>query len=295
MSGEGAAAAAAPAAGAAAATGPAATMGITPAPAAAATPPAQAAPQDWTTGLPDDMKGYVQTKGFKDPAAVLESYRNFEKLQGVPQDRLLKLPESMDTPEGRAIWERLGAPKDAKEYKLDIPKEIGDEKLAEWAAGEFHKLGVPKGMAEGFVKAWNDRAMADMKTAQEQQQLQITNANNTLQKEWGSAFDQNKNIADAAARAIGMTPEEVKAFGQALGPEKAMKYLHKLGLATGEHAFVTGQSAGNGIMTPDQAKGRIKDLIADKAFGTKLNSGDAEAKRQWQTAHEMAYPGEISI
>ena len=99
----------------------AATQSVTPTPASAPTP------TDWTTGLNDDLRSYVQNKGFKDTAAVVESYRNFKKLHGVPQDRILKLPENLDTPEGRAISERLGAPKDAKDYSINLPKEGADE------------------------------------------------------------------------------------------------------------------------------------------------------------------------
>ena len=83
----------------------------TAAPVVTETPAAPAAPADWTAGLPEEMKGYVQNKGFKDPSAVVESYRNFEKLMGVPQDRMIKLPEKA---EDKAAWDsiynRLGRP-----------------------------------------------------------------------------------------------------------------------------------------------------------------------------------------
>jgi len=62
-------------------------------------PGAGGAGGEWYAGIADEgLRGYVQTKGFKDPGALAESYRNLEKLQGVPQERLLKLPpgESVD-------------------------------------------------------------------------------------------------------------------------------------------------------------------------------------------------------
>ena len=33
---------------------------------------------DWTTGLNEDTRGFVQNRGFKDPGMVLDSYRNME-------------------------------------------------------------------------------------------------------------------------------------------------------------------------------------------------------------------------
>ena len=98
-------------------------------PAAAASTSGQAqTPTDWTTGLSDDLKGFVQNKGFKAPTDILESYRGLEKAMGAKAEHLIKLPENMDSPEGRAIWERLGAPKDAKDYKIGLAKEVGDRK-----------------------------------------------------------------------------------------------------------------------------------------------------------------------
>lgn len=284
------------AAGAAGAAGGTGTPAAAAPPAAAppATPP-QATGTEWTSGLSDDLKGFVQTKGFQAPKDVIESFRNLEKLMGVPQERIVKLPDNMDGPEARAIWERLGAPKDAKEYNLEVPPEIGDKALAEWAAGEFHKLGMPRKMAEGFIKAWNEKMVGTHKANQEAHTLAIKQAGDALQKEWGAAFEQNKNIADAAARKLEMSKDEIAGLTAALGPEKTMKALYKLGLATGEHSFIMGQPAATGVMTPEQARHRIKELTTDRDFVGRLTRGDAEAKRQWQTAHEMAYPGDMHL
>ena len=76
------------------------------------------APADWTSGFNDELKGYVTSKGFKDPASVLESYRNSEsligKLKGVGSDRIIGLPEKADAPEWKDNWNKLGTPKEAK-------------------------------------------------------------------------------------------------------------------------------------------------------------------------------------
>ncbi len=45
-----------------------------PAPNPDPTPPAAG----WSDGLPDDMKGYVENKGWKDPSEVLSSNQNIE-------------------------------------------------------------------------------------------------------------------------------------------------------------------------------------------------------------------------
>lgn len=268
--------------------------GQTPAPAAPAPTPT---PSDWTSSLSDDMKGYVQNKGFKDAGMVLESYRNFEKLQGVPQERLLKLPENLDisTPEGRAIFERLGAPKDAKGYQIEVPKEGGDEKLAE-AFKEFaFKNGLTQKQAEGIVKGWNELHASK---AQAQVEAMVAKSNDqqvALKKEWGAAHDQNINIAKAATRNLGLSQEQVDALESSIGFDGTMKLLHKFGSATGEHGYVPGSPAGGGILPPAAAQARIKDLQKDPGFAKKLMDKDSEATRQWNDLHKMAFPGETSI
>ena len=101
----------------------------------------------------------MQNKGFKSNQDVLDSYRNYEKLQGVPQERMIKLPEDMNSEEGKAIWQRMGVPKEANEYTLEVPTENGDQEMADWAKVAFHKHNIPRAAAEGFIKDWNERRL----------------------------------------------------------------------------------------------------------------------------------------
>lgn len=268
------------------------------APAAAETPPAAPAPTtsapaqtptDWTMGLNDDLRSYVQNKGFKDTAAVVESYRNFEKLHGVPHDRIMKLPENLDTPEGRAIFEKLGAPKDAKEYSINLAKEAADEEIASGLREVAFKSGMTNKQVENLVNWWNGINESRTKKSSEETQLRLTDAQNNLKKEWGSAFEQNKQIADQGALKMGFGEKEIQALGAALGPDKALMLLHKLGTATGEATFVPGASAGGSVMTPNAAQAEITRLKADTGFAARLARGDAEAKDQWNRLNQWAY------
>lgn len=258
-------------------------------PPAAGTPP-NTSPQEWTTGLSDELKGYVQTKGFKDPGAVLESYRNFEKLQGVPQDRLLKLPETVDlsTAEGRAIFERLGAPKEAKEYDVKVPAEVGDEKFVEWFKETAHKNGLTRKQAEGFINSLSETTLNQLKVQTEASQAKLQQEEAGLKNEWGAAFEQNTNIAKAGARALSLSKEHLDALEGVLGYSNTIKMLHKLGSATGEHEFIAGKPAGGGVLTPAQAAARLAELGRDKGFYARIKAGDADAKKQWHDLNMMA-------
>ena len=279
---------AAAAATTAAATGDSGAAATTTTAAAATTGQAPVS-TDWTSSLNDDMKGYVQSKGFKDPVAVLESYRNFEKTIGAPAEHLIKLPQDMNSPEGRAVWEKLGAPKDAKEYKIEIPAEHGGEEVANFIRETAHKNGWNHKQVENLVTGWNERNGKALEASKAAQETEIKAAQSNLEKEWGAALEQNTNIADAAAIKLGLGEKEIMALGSALGRDKALMLLHNLGKATGEANFVTGKQGGGEVLPPAYAQQRIKDLLGDASFQKRFKSGDADAVRDWNKLHEQAW------
>lgn len=263
-----------------------------------------AAPADWMEGLDGDMKGFISNKGFKTPAELANSYRNLEKLRGAPQERILTLPEAMYdnegklTVEGRAVAERLGTPKEKKNYALEslMPKENGDPKLMEHFTEIFFEAGISKTQAEKIVKSWNALQDGRRTSATEIHAANFTKDQNDLKTEWGLAHDQNIQIATEATKAIGMTKEQINALSASLGHAGAMKLLYKMGSSVQESTFINGNSGGKDrIKDPAGAQARIKDLRADKEFGDKLLAGDAEAKGLWQRLHEQAYPGDVRI
>lgn len=255
-----------------------------------AAPPVQAAASpDWITGLSDELKGYAQTKGFKDPAAVLDSYRGLEKTIGVPPERILKMPENMDTPEGRAIYERLGAPKEAKDYKIEIPPAIGDQKLADGLRDVAFKNNFTHRQVESLVGWWNEQTTSAHNVAVEEHKAKQTQENDGLKKEWGAAYEQNKEIANQAARRLGLDNDTLLGLAEILGPAKAFKALHDLGVKTGEAQFVIGKGAGGEAFSPAAAKERLRELRADESFIKRFSSGDADAVKTWNKLNEQAW------
>jgi hypothetical protein len=169
------------------------------------TPSTEAAPikvSDWTSSLNDDLKGYAQVKGFKDPQTVLDSYRGLEKLMGAPKDRLLKLPEKADAPEWNDIYSKLGRPSDPKEYKFDGVEGV-DPKLEGWARENFHKLGLSQKQGESLLKSYRELETVESQAQTEQKQMAIKTQEESLKREWGSAFDQNVQVAKQAASKFG--------------------------------------------------------------------------------------------
>ncbi len=272
-----------------------------PAPAAApppaVTPPgANGAPGgDWAASFDDDTKGYLQNKGFKSPKEVLDSYRNLEKTFGVPADQILKLPKDLNSPEARAVWERLGAPKTAAEYGIEklVPKEA--KEFADWASNIFHETGVPQSAAEKIVTKWNERAVAAEAASKENYIASITQGEAALKKEWGAAYEQNINLAKAGMRALELSNEEIDSLDRMVGRERLFKRLSAIGKGVGEASFVGGRPAADGALAPEQARQKIKELGQDTTWVKKFSAGDTEAKKLMEKLQRMAYPGEMTV
>lgn len=116
----------------------------------------------------------------------------------------------------------------------------------------------------------------------------------TLQKEWGAAYEQNMNQAKAAAREFGIAPEVLDTIEKAAGFSTVMKAFSKIGGAIGESKFAGGKPA-NAVMTPSQAVAQIGELQKDKGFIQRLYSGDMAAKDQWSKLHQFAYQGDANF
>lgn len=284
------AAAAAPAAPAPAAA--------TPTPAAAAVAPASAAlssvpSPEWASGFKDDLKPVVAR--FKSAEDLAISYQNLEKLKGVPEDRLLKLPEKMEGDEARAIWERLGAPKEPKGYEIPRDEKSPDRGFADWAEGAFHKNNLTKSQAAGVAQMYQERIKSEIQAQTDATKSRLAQADQTLKKEWGQHYEANINIAKQGVKVLGLDAKTLDLLEAVQGRDVLFKNLQRLGASVGESSFVDGTAAPATAMTAEQAQEQIKIKTADEKFRKKLLRGDAETVAEWNKINMLAAPGEKPI
>ena len=303
----------APVAAPAAAAAPAAPA-VTPSAAAALSTPAVAAPpveapvaapkatpsvsphstetpkSTWTEGLPADLQEYVSGKGFQDTKAVLESYRNLEKLRGVPQERLLKLPESPEAEGWNDVFMKLGKPATSEGYGLEVA-EGGDPAFTNWAKDNFLELNLTKEQGTGLIEKFKAFTADVEAREQEAYTLEVQEQTQTLKREWGGAYEQNIARAQSAYRQFGLNDKALSSLEKAVGFDGVMKFMLDLGSRVGEHGYVgsTGSDGfGDTILTPVQAKEKIKALKADPDFRVRYLKGETKAKAELSRLHQMA-------
>jgi hypothetical protein len=251
------------------------------------TPEATPAPTDWSAGLPDELKGYVQTKGFKDPASVVDSYRNLEKLVGV-KDKLVQVPDNLgDEKAMEAVWNKLGRPEKPEGYGFKASE--GAEKFVQWAGETFHKLGLNSNQAKALMEGY-DKFAADESTAMEG----LTKANNEkmineLKTKWGSAYDQNLKVANAAAQQFGIDKETVNKLESSMGFAKTMDLLQTIGSKIGEADYVSGDTKGGfgKVLTPNQASEKLSALMQDPDWSKKYLDGGVQQRQEMENLLKM--------
>lgn len=266
--------------------------------AATTTPPAGGTPQaagassvEWTSTLPPDMQTFVQAKGFKDPGAVLESYRNLEKLHGLPPERLLKLPEKADDAEAmNQIFSRLGRPDKPEGYdNLALP-EKGDPKFLEFAKTMFHGANLTKAQAAVLTTKWNEYMGTQQSAIAETQKAEVVKETNALKQEWGHAYEQNLKIADDAASKLGLGSADLDKIKNSIGLAATAKFIHGLSTRLGEGNFHTGTGEGkNFVTTPAQAQARIQTLSKDPEFSRRYLARETAAVEEMDRLHIQAY------
>ena len=259
------------------------------------TPPAF----EWaTSGLPADDLAFVTEKGWKTVADQTHSYRSLEKLVGVPPERIVKLPTEKDGPDAwNAVYDRLGRPKEAKDYQIPLPAgDPGD--FAKAVAPIFHKAGLSQAQVKALAEGVNAHVAADTQRRQTDAAAKHDAEIEVLKKEWGNQYEKNEVIVDTAGKVFGMSVEQITALKRAMGPRDAMRFLYNIGskIST-EGKFVTGDTPqGFDTMTPEQAQAKIQVNTHDKAFIAQYNSADpkvrADAQAEMRRLNQIAFPGE---
>lgn len=182
---------------------------------AASAPPSDPAPPpsteevaDWRKQFAgDDADGLKLLERFSDPQALFESYKHAQKT--ISSGKRIDAPQAdWGEEQWAAFYDKLGRPKDANGYKVELKLPEGVELPDETKAvlGNVtqagHKLGLTPQQMQGvheFVAnlaveqlQQSEKAIAEMRVANER----------ALKDLWGPEYDRNVRYAQAAANQL---------------------------------------------------------------------------------------------
>ncbi len=238
----------------------------------------------WYSGIQDEgLRGLAELKGWDSPEKALSSYKNLEKLTGLPPERLLKIPDKDDAAGLAELNKRFGwaAPDDAKDYNIEVP-EGSDNRYAEHIRGVFKELGVPKDLAEKLAKAQNTYMADLLKSEDDAYNVKAQADMAALKAEWGGEFDKLDQLGRRAAKEFGVDQTTLELMEDLLGPAGSAKFWAKIGSKMSEAAFIDGKVDQLGPLTPDAARARVQQLGQDKAWFERFEKGGIKEAQEWK-------------
>lgn len=249
------------------------------------------AAKPWYDGKLDaESLGHIELKGWKkdDVADVainaVKAHRELQKHFGVPETQLLKLPkDTADEAGWKGVFNRLGVPKEAKEYDLSSVKFNGVDLEAAFAdkmREAMFSANVLKDKAPTVVKAMVDYLEAADKAEAAESAARLKTEREALAANWKHNFEFNRLTAIEGARRVGVTKETLAKLEGELGGASVMEMFRKFGAGTSEDPFHDGGQNG-APTTQNGAKAQLAQLMADPAWGKRLTAGDAATKREF--------------
>lgn len=244
----------------------------------------------WYGTMPDEVRGFVENKGWRNPEDAVSGYINLEKFLGADKaGRGLVLPKDDNPDEWGQIYDKLGRPKSPEEYNLQVPE--GDTgEFAQMAAKTFHELGLTAKQAEA-LSGWYNEQSQTMMQAQQDAVLQASEAEiESLRQEWGPQFDDKVAAGQRAAREFGVDADTLGKIEASVGARAMIDFFSQVGQLIGEDKFISGESSGKFGMSPEAARSRISQLKSDAEWSSKYLNGNADARAELERLMRSAYP-----
>lgn len=263
------------------------SVGTTSAEAPAKAPGVQTQSPDWMSGFAPDIKDYVVAKGWRDPSAMVESYRHFERFQGVPADRLAKIPAREDDAEGWATLRRqLGTPDAPEGY--GVTELAGDKDAAVQFAKIAHKAGLDTRQAKALLSEVQEIMQQDVSRRQTEVKTKAAEEQTALLKDWALDYDKNVAVAQRGAAALGFDTKTLEGLENQLGFAGLMRLCRQAGVRVGEDRFISGSGGQSGPLSPDAAQAKIASLKSDAGWTKKYLSGDKGAVEEMTKLQMLA-------
>ena len=215
---------------------------------------------DWKANLSDEVRADKSLENIKDIEGLAKSYVHAQKLVGADK---IPVPNKYATDKDwDAVYEKLGRPKSSDGYKYELPE---DQKVDETALKNFssqaHKLGLLPTQAQGMVKFYNEMMGKQLADAESISTAQREKAMTELKTEWGQAYDQKLQKANAVVSSV--FPKGIMSMnledGSKIGDHPAViKAFSALADKMGEDDIV--QSSGPVFKTPKEIEKQIGEL-----------------------------------
>lgn len=244
--------------------------------------------------IPQEYKDSPALKDYKDIGSLIKSHLSLQSMVGSS----LPMPKDEDETSWNTVYDKLGRPKTAEEYKFELGEELKevqlDENRTKWASQLFHKAGLNNKQANAILNEYVKLEMEQLQQGDKSEEW-----TEALKKEFGDKFEENTALAARAAKMFGdaETLKWLNESGLGNHPSLVKMFANIGNLLKEDKAFADGASSSGFQDDPAQAKIEIGRLNTDKEFMAAYMNNEApghkEAVERMQRLYKVAYPGQV--
>ena len=242
---------------------------------------------NWHSGFSEGFQSLLDKKGLSDLSqqeateSLAKSYMNLESMRNVKDENLFNISTDMDDETRNSVYNAMGRPEDSSKYTYEA-SETDNAELVDSIKGMSHGLGLTDKQVAGLIPALNEQIVGLAEAHNEGVQSRNNEGLSALQKEWGGAWEANKNMAVRAAEHFGINEDMQAAIRDSGNSGAFLKALNHMGglMAEGAMAGMSPQSgsAAMGIMTPEAAQQEINTKLNNPEFKARYHSQHQETR-----------------
>jgi hypothetical protein len=260
-------------------------------------PPPPASAPWYGADMPAELAGVIDKAGYKGLPDVVKSLQHAQSLVGLDKSVLLRLPADQSDPAAWGdVWKALGRPDTVEGYGIKPDPKIGLEgPLLDGFLQAVHGSERPQDLVPNLVKWYGE--MATTQAAEIAQAIEgaRTQTEAKLKAEWGGAYQQKRDAANAVIRAHGGEDLAKFLINSGVGDdERFVRFVDKIAGMVAEDTLPgePGRDAGHGALTPAQAQAKVADFRAanEKALTDRTHPDHPGAVKRYEELMRAAYP-----
>lgn len=238
------------------------------APAPQAPAPSISIPENWKEILDESIRGEASLQTVNSVQDLAKSFVNAQKMIGADK---VQLPNKYDDgTQLRNVLNKLGLSEKLEEYDIapkDIPIDENNKDYFDKFKQQAHKLGILPAQAKEMFKFMHTESLEQDNAIVKQIEVEQQEAINTLQKEWGAAFESKVNLAKQATKFLAGSDDVL--YSTLTSPQYGnnpaiVKVLAKFGEMMAEDKIITGVPKDDMAKSPGEAQKEIQTIYGDK-------------------------------
>ena len=257
----------------------------------------QVASEDWRSAIPEDLQNDPTLADIQDVGSLAKGYVHAQRMIG--SDKVSLPGQNATQEELDMFYNKLGRPETSEGYEM--PKEnmpenapINDEQ-AKMFFEEAHRIGLNKQQAAALLRWQAERNVSDMEDYQKQAEQRMQDAEMQMRKEFGSAYEQNIQMARDAAEKFGGENfiNMLNESGMGNDPN-LIKTFANIAKSIANDEIIGGGGRQGFLMSPSEALQAIADKKRDpnfmEAYQNKENPTHEQAVKEMGKLYGFAYP-----